>query len=212
MSKDRVQALVEKLTQFWKSGDEIICTRVFRQSSNNCYLCGNTPIEWHHVLLNTISNQTIDVEFSCVINIKKLLERLGSNQKILFFPQYAEEANHLNSQYQGTASVVEFNPNLDVMVRLLSQPKDISYIQVKSILNHTVRFNDKFMSDLFHTALDIYIERKYFIYEQLADHEKTANVEQSIENYFREELERVQTEDGYQAASYGNMGNKDSPF
>jgi hypothetical protein len=213
MSKDRYQTLVEKLTQFWKSGDEIICTRVFRRSSNNCYLCGNTPIEWHHVLLNPISNQTIDVEFSCVIDIKKIMDKLGSNQKILFFPQYADEVKHLNSQYEGTAAIVEFNPNPDIIVRLLSAPKELTYKQVRAILDHTVRFSGDDMTELFHAALDIYTKRNYYIYEMLAEHQKNNNAEQSIENYFREEWERVQTEEGYQAASYnGNIGNEDSPF
>lgn len=74
MAKESNQLHVNKLKQFWKPDDEIICTRIFRESSNTCYLCGNTPIEWHHVLLNTVSNQTIDVEFGCVMNIKKILE------------------------------------------------------------------------------------------------------------------------------------------
>lgn len=213
MSKERNQSLVEKLTQFWKPGDEIICTRVFRRSSNDCYLCGNTPIEWHHVLLNPISNQTIDVEFSCVIYMKKIMEQLGSTQKILFFPQYSEEVKHLNSQYEGTAAIVEFNPNPDIIVRLLSHPEGLNYKQVRTILDHTVRFNDEFMAELFHAALDIYIERRYFIYEQLPESKKNGNIEQSIKNYFREEWERVQSEEEYQTASYnGYISDKDCPF
>jgi len=213
MSKDKYQSLVEKLTQFWKPGDEIICTRVFRRSSNSCYLCGNTPIEWHHVLLNPISNQTIDVEFSCVIDMKKIMEQLGSSQKILFFPQYSEEVKHLNSQYEGTTAIMEFNPNPDIIVRLLSHPKDLNYKQVRAILDHTVRFNDDFMTDLFQAALDIYIERKYFIYEQLPDSQKNGNVEQSIKNYFREEWERIQSEEEYREESYhGHISDEDCPF
>lgn len=75
-----------KFKNFWKPGDQIICTRIFRRSNNECFLCGHTPIEWHHVLLNTISNEIVDVEFSCVIDMKKILEKSGSDQKILFFP------------------------------------------------------------------------------------------------------------------------------
>ncbi len=212
MSKDRYQLLVEKLMQFWRPGDEIICTRVFRRSSNNCYLCGNTPIEWHHVLLNPISNQTIDVEFSCVIDMKKTMEQLGSSQKILFFPQYSEEVKHLNSQHEGTAAIVEFNPNPDIIVRLLSHPEDLHYKQVRAILDHTVRFNDDFMTDLFHAALDIYIERKYFIYEQLPDSQKNGNIELSIKNYFREEWERVQSEEKYREELYHGHISDDDPL
>jgi len=183
-----------QLKKFWRPGDQIICTRIFRRSNNDCYLCGNTPIEWHHVLLNTISNQTIDVEFSCVINIKKILEAWGYDQKILFFEKYAKEADHLNSQYKGTAEVVMFHSIADID-ELLSKPERLSYKQVRAILDHTVKFEDSVRSELFHAALDIYLERKYYIYEGLEDHEKTGNVEADIENYFREEWERVQTEE-----------------
>lgn len=183
-----------QLKKFWRPGDEIICTRIFRRSNNDCYLCGNTPIEWHHVLLNSISNQTIDVEFSCVINIKKILEAWGYDQKILFFEKYTEEANHLNSQYKGTAEAVMFHSIADIN-ELLSKPERLSYKQVRAILDHTVKFEDSVRSELFHAALDIYLERKYYIYEGLEDHEKTWNVEADIENYFHEEWERVQNEE-----------------
>jgi len=213
MKLEQRDNIEERFKKFWKPGDEIICTRVFRCSNNNCYLCGNTPIEWHHVLLNSISNQTIDVEFSCVINMKKILEELGSNQKILFFTKYTEEVNHLNSQYQGTASIIEFSPNPDIIVRMLSRPKELTYKHVMSILDHTVRFNDVFMTELFHAALDIYVERKYYIYEMLDEHQKTDNVEQSIEYYFREEWQRVRSEEGYQSTTYiAHASDEDCPF
>jgi len=204
----------DKLKRFWQFGDEIICTRIFRWSNNNCYLCGHTPIEWHHVLLNTVSNQTIDVEFSCVINMKKILEELGSDQKILFFAKYTEEMNHLNSQYQGTASILEFNNNTEIIIRLLSNPNDLSYKQVRSILDYTVKFSDGDEAELFHAALDIYTERKYYVYEMLDEDKKTNNVEQSIENYLREEWERVRYDtQEYQLASYNaHVGDKDCPF
>lgn len=208
------QKLETKLRNFWRPGDEIICTRIFRWSNNDCYLCGHTPIEWHHVLLNSISNETIDVEFSCVINMKKILEKLGSDQKILFFPKYAEEVNHLNCQYQGTAAILEFNSNTEVIIWLLSHPKDLSYKQVKSILDYTVKFREGIEAELFHAAIDIYIDRKYYIYEALDDHAKTDNVEESIENYFREEWERDQyDEEEYQLASYNvHIDDEDCPF
>jgi hypothetical protein len=214
MMEDRKQLLVDKFKIFWKPGDEIICTRIFRWSNNNCYLCGHTPIEWHHVLLNTVSNQTIDVEFSCVINIKKILEELGSDQKILFFHKYTEEVNHLNSKYQGTAAMIAFNSNTEVIIGLLSNPNDLSYKQVRSILDYTVKFSEGNEAELFHAALDIYTNRKYYIYEMLDDHEKTNNVEQSIENYFREEWDRVRNnETEYQSASYNvHINDRDCPF
>lgn len=214
MIKDGRQLLIDKLKKFWRPGDEIICTRIFRLSDNSCYLCGHTPIEWHHVLLNSISNQTIDVEFSCVISMKKILEELGSDQKILFFPKYTEEVEHLNSQYQGTAAILEFNSDTEAITRLLSNTQDLSYKQVKLILDHTVKFREGVEAELFHTALDIYTDRKYYIYEMLDEHEKTNNVEQSIENYFREEWKRVQGDEAeYQLASYnGHINDEDCPF
>jgi len=213
MTIEQKDYIEERFKKFWKPGDEIICTRVFRRSSNNCYLCGNTPIEWHHVLLNTVTNQTIDVEFSCVINIKKIMGKLNSNQKILFFPQYYEEIEHLNSQHPGTAAIVQFSFNPDVMAQLLSKPKDLSYVQVKSILNHTVKYNDEFMTDIFHAALDIYVERKYYIYDYLDENEKTGNVEQSIKNHLRDEWKNDRSEDDYQSLLYNRRTNEDDcPF
>lgn len=203
----------EKMRRFWRPGDEIICTRVFRRSSNSCYLCGNTPIEWHHVLLNPISNQTIDVELSCVIEMKKIFEKMGSDQRILFFPQYEEEVNHINSLHKGTAAVIEFNPNPDVIVGLLSKPKNLTYKQVRPILDHTFKFNDEFMTELFHAALDIYVDRKYYIYDALEEHEKTDNVEQSIKEHLREEWELIKSEVKYKSASYiTRADDEDLPF
>lgn len=186
--------LENRLKMFWRPGDEIICTRIFRRSNNECYLCGNTPLEWHHVLLNSISNQTIDVELSCVINIKKILEAWGYNQKILYFEKYAKEAEHLNSQYKGTAEVVIFHSIADIE-KLLSKSELLSYKQVRAILEYTNKYEDNIRSELFHAALDIYLDRKYYIYEGLENHQKTENIEADIENEIREEWERVKTEE-----------------
>jgi len=195
MNSDNYTKLLHRMKKFWRPGDEIICTRIFRWSNNNCYLCDHTPIDWHHVLLNTISDETIDVELSCVIKMKKIIENLGSDQKILFFPKYAKEANHLNSQYVGTASILEFSANAQAIALMLSKPKDLNYQQIRLILDYTSKYERGLEFDLFSIALDIYIERKYFIYDGLEDHQKTGNVESAITNYFHEEWERVQTEE-----------------
>lgn len=203
MTSDNYAKLICGMKQFWRPGDEIICTRIFRRSNNACYLCGHSPIEWHHVLLNSISNETIDVEFSCVINMKRIFEEWGPDQKILFFKKYTEEANHLNSQYEGTAEILEFNSNADVMIQLLSKPNDLSYKQIKSIMDHTIKFKEGIEMELFQVALDIYVDRKYYIYESLDDYEKTDNVELSIANHFQQEWENFKAdEDEYQEALY----------
>jgi len=201
METEHLQKYESKFRKFWKPGDEIICTRIFRRSHNECYLCGNSPIEWHHVLLNSISHQTIDVETSCVINIKKILESGGYDQKILFFEKYAEEADCLNNQYRGTAEIVMFH-SIEDIVKLLSQPERLSYKQVRAILEHTVKSVDSVSLELFHIALDIYLERKYYIYEDLKNHLRTGNVEAAIEDEIREEWERAKTEEAlYQGKS-----------
>ncbi len=203
----------EKLQQFWRAGDEIICTRIFRRSDNECYLCGNTPINWHHVLLNTVSNQIIDVELSCVIEMKKILEKLESDQNILFFPQYTDAVNRLNALYAGTASFVEFNANPDVMLRLLSHPEDLCYRQIRPILDHTCKFNHELMTEIFHAAFDIYVDRKYYIYDYLEEHEKKGSPEQSIANYLQKEWEREMYGEDYNANDYkSNIKDGDLPF
>lgn len=200
--------LLGKLQRFWQPGDEMICTRIFRRSSNECYLCGNTPIEWHHVLLNSISNQTIDVEFSCVIELKKMLEVSGSDQKILFFKKYAEEADHLNSLYEGTATILEFNSNTDVIIQLMSKPEDLTYKQIRAIMDHTIKFKEGVEAELFEAALDIYGNRKYYLYEAMEKHEKTDDVEKSIANFIQQEWEDFQASEGeynnqvYESMSY----------
>lgn len=202
MEIKNLHGLETRLKNFWRSGDEIICTRIFRRSNNECYLCGHTPIEWHHVLLNSISNEIIDVEFSCVINMKKILEEWGSDQKILFFPKYAEEANHINSEYAGTAAILEFNSNTEVIIQLMSNPEKLSYKQIKSILDYTTKFKDGAEAELFHKAIDIYAARRYYIYEMLDDYEKIGTVEQSIENYFRKEWDEQCQDAEYRQEMY----------
>lgn len=192
-----------KFKNFWKPGDQIICTRIFRRSNNECFLCGHTPIEWHHVLLNTISNEIVDVEFSCVIDMKKILEKSGSDQKILFFPKYIEDATHLNSQYAGTAAILEFNANTQVVAQMLSKPQDLNHQQVKLILDYTSKFEKGSEYDLFSKALDIYINRRYFIYDSLEDHQKAGNVEETVEIHIRKEWDQVQNdEEEYQKNRY----------
>lgn len=210
MKTEDCKKLETQLKKFWRPGDEIICTRIFRRSNNKCYLCGNTPIEWHHVLLNSISNQTIDVEFSCVINMKKILEESGSDQKILFFPKHSAEAIHINKLYHGTADILEFNNNIDVIIKMLSRPQDLSYRQVKAIIDHTGKFPDGLERELFRLAVEIYAERRYFIYDGLAEHEKSGNVERSIADYFQREWEDVQAaEEEYQRARYNTCTSDD---
>jgi hypothetical protein len=195
-----------QLKKFWRPGDEIICTRIFRHSNNKCYLCGNTPLEWHHVLLNSISNETIDVEFSCVISMKKLMEEWGSDQKILFFKKYTEEAAHLNSQYAGTAEILEFNNNADVLIHLLMKPEELSYKQIKAIMDYTIKFKAGVEAELYTIAFSIYCERKYYIYEFLDETERTSNVEKSIANYIQKEWEDFQaSEDEYSRQIYESI-------
>lgn len=208
MKMNDKQKFETHLKKFWRPGDEIICTRIFRRSDNVCYLCGHSPIEWHHVLLNSISNQIIDVEFSCVINMKKILEEWGSDQKILFFKKYTEEAEHLNLNYEGTAEILEFNSNTDVIIRLLSKPYELSYKQVKSIMDHTIKFKDGVEKELFYLAFDIYAERKYYIYDSLDERERTRNVEKSIENSIQQDWEDfLASEDEYNRQIYESMSS-----
>jgi hypothetical protein len=214
MTLDNNKVFKDRLKLFWRPGDEIICTRVFRHSDNKCYFCKKTPIEWHHVLLNSISNQTIDVDLLCVIQMKNILEELGSNQKILFFPKYNEEVSHLNSFGEKIAAIIEFSPNTDVVIQMLATPNILSYKQIRSILDYTVKFSEGIEAELFHKALEIYLNRKYYIYENLDERDKTDNVERSIEDYYREEWERVKSEDyEYQDASYiAKIKDDDCPF
>lgn len=198
----------DKLQRFWRSGDEIICTRIFRRSNNECYLCGNAPIEWHHVLLNSISNQSIDVELACVIKIKKILEERGSDQRILFFKKYEAEVAHINSLHAGTASILEFNSNTEVLIQLLSKPSELSYKQVRAIIDHTIKFKEGVEMKLFFAAVNLYVDRKYYIYEGLKNHEKTDDVGKSIKMAIHRDWEDFQAqEDEYARQIYESMSS-----
>jgi hypothetical protein len=142
--------------------------------------------------------------------MKKMMEKMGSDQKIIFSPKYAEEANHLNSQYAGTASLLEFNANTQVVSQMLLKPQELNYQQIKLILDYTSKFEKGREYDLFSKALDIYIDRKYYIYDGLEAHQKTGNIESIITNYFLKEWERVQTEEAeYQEALYDSSYDPD---
>jgi hypothetical protein len=160
------------------------------------------------IITPTTSNETIDVEFGCVINIKKILEEWGSDNKILYFRQYQEEAKHVNSQYEGTTEILNFNSNPQVIARLLANPNDLDYKTVKSIINHTIKFKGGIEAELFDAAMHIYGEKKYYIYDCLEDHEKTDNVELSIKNHLREEYEEFKAnEDEYSRQIYDSMSS-----
>lgn len=192
------QKSIDKIKNFWRPVDELICTRIFRKSNNDCYLCGSTPMNRHHVLLNTISNVTIDVDLKCIIRLKKIMEHLGSNKKIYFFNKYREDAELINSKYFDTAEIVQFVPSPIVIEELLSRPNEIKYDKLKSILDFTSKFDDGRENELFHEALDIYVERKYYLYEGIKEFEKGDDVEKIIENYLREEAIDFQERDDYE--------------
>lgn len=189
---------IDKIKNFWRPVDELICTRIFRKSNNECYLCGSTPMNRHYVILNTISNVTIDVDFKCIIRLKKIMEHLGSNKKIYFFNKYREEADHINGKYFGTAEMVQFVPNLIVIEELLSRPNEIKYDKIKSILDFTSKFDDGRENELFHKALDIYVERKYYLYEGIKEFEEGDDVERIIKNYLVEETMDFLKKDDFQ--------------
>ena len=133
---------------------------------------------------------------------------MGSDQKILFLKKYAEEAKHLNGQHEGTAEILEFNSNTDVIIQLLSKPNDLSYKQIKSIMDYTHKFKEGVETELFQVALDIYVHRKYYVYESLGEHEKTDNVELSIANHFQQEWESFKAdEDEYYRQIYESMSS-----
>ncbi|MCE5266074.1 MAG: hypothetical protein LLG97_21395 [Deltaproteobacteria bacterium] len=188
-----------KIQEFWRPGDEIICTRIFRRSDNRCYLCGNTPIEWHHVFSNTISNQTVDIERACLAEMLKQLNELGFRQKILFFKKYAAEAEQLNRLQGDTAGILEFNTNTEVIKQMLATPQALTYKQVRAIIDHTIRFREGVETKLFATAIDLYADRKYYLYEGLREDEKTDNVEQSIKMAIQRDWEEFQAQEEEQA-------------
>lgn len=179
----------EKVRQFCRPTDELICIRIFKRSDNICCLCCVTPLNWHHVLLNTATNECIDLDLPCVVAFKKIMESLGSRKKIIFFPRYKKEVEYINTINTGTADLLEFSASLTVMKMLLARPGEINYKTLKAILSHTHKFISGEENELFHRALDIYVDREYYIYDSLNDKQEGDDVEKRIEEYMRMEAE-----------------------
>ena len=52
MAKDYWKNVMENMKDFWKKGDQIVCTNIFKKPDSHCELCGHNPITLNHVLLN----------------------------------------------------------------------------------------------------------------------------------------------------------------
>lgn len=181
----------ERINQFCRPGDEIICIRIFSQSVNSCFFCGRSPLETNYVLVNTATNQSIDTDELCVAGLRKILLKMGSDQKILFFPKYKNEVNFINSKHEGTADLLEFSTSKKIIKLLLLRPNELDYRMLKHILDHTCKFTIGEEKDLFHTALDLYCERKYYLCEMLGI-DDNSDLEMKIGEYLRLEDEKLE--------------------
>jgi len=200
MAKDYWKIIVGKLKDFWKQGDQIVCTKVFKKPNSECELCGHIPITWNHVLLNDRTKAILIVGSECVVNFKKVIEKLGSKDKVLYFEKYKKAANLLNSRHEGTAEIIQF-PKREIMMQLYMNPEKFDYKKIKSIMDYTSRSDKKEDEALFHKAQDIWLERKYYIYESYGLHEEGDNAEEVIRKYIEDlEEEAVgEIEESYRA-------------
>jgi len=187
MAKDYWKIIIGKLRDFWKQGDQIVCTKVFKKPNSECELCGHTPITWNHVLLNERTKAILIVGSECVVNFKKVIEKLGSEDKVLYFEKYKNAANLLNSRHKGTAEIIQF-PKREIMMQLYMNPEKFDYKKIKSIMDYTSEYEKEEDKELFDIALQIWVERKYYIYENLEHHGKGDNAEEIIRKYI-EDLE-----------------------
>lgn len=200
MAKDYWKIIAGKLKDFWKQGDEIVCTKVFKKPDSECELCGHTPITWNHILLNDRTKAILTVGSECVVNFKKVIEKLGSKDKVLYFEKYKKAANLLNSRHKGTAEIIQF-PATELMMQLYMNPEKFDYKKIKSIMDYTCQSAKKEDTELFDRAFHIWGERKYYIYEGLAPHGKGDNAEEIIRKYIEDlEAEAVsEIEESYRA-------------
>ena len=169
MAKDYWKIIVGKLKDFWKQGDQIVCTKVFKKPNSECELCGHTPITWNHVLLNERTKAILTVGSECVVNFKKVIEKLGSKDKVLYFEKYKKAADLLNSSYKGTAEIIQF-PKREIMMQLYMNPEKFDYKKIKSIMDYTSVSDKKEDEELFERAFDIWLDREYYVYENLEPH------------------------------------------
>lgn len=200
MAKEYWKTIEEKSKEFWGKGDSILCTRVFRAPDSVCQLCGYKPIRWNHVLLNERTKEILKVGSLCVVNFRKVLEKLGSKEKLLYFEKYKKAAELLNSKYEGTAQIIPF-PTSQLMEQLSKNPDKFDYKKIKSILDYTSGSDRKEDSELFGVALDIWIDRSYWVYEGL-EHPEGGDSEEEIRRKIKDNIEwetKMELEDFYDA-------------
>ena len=205
MAKDYYKTIEKKLKEFWKKGDQILGTNVFRAPNSICQLCGHTPITWNHVLLNERTNEILKVGSNCVINFRKVLEKLGSKEKILYFEKHKKAVELLNTKYEGTAKIIPF-PAKQLMEQFSKKSEQFDYKKIKSILDYTLSSETEEDLKVFEAALDIWVERSYYIFEGL-EHSGRTYSEEEIRGKIKDEIEWWKTE-----KELANFNNADDVY
>jgi len=112
----------------------------------------------------------------CVINFKQVTDETEQNIKILFFERDQKAVDFLNREHPGTAEIIPLVSDLESIRRVLSTPDNIDYKTLLSILDYTSQFESGEEYNLFHEALDIYIDREFG--DNFLDHSESIELEE----------------------------------
>jgi len=165
MSTEYWKILEKRLKEFWKPGQEVICIRVFKKEDSQCELCDYQPITWNFVLINIQTTNALRVGSRCVKNFRKVIDGLDSEAKFLLFDKYHKSIDDDIKTQSNATNIINIDETVLVIDKLLSENKHLSYKALKPILQFSSEMKSDYGDKLFHKALDIFIENKYFLIE-----------------------------------------------
>lgn len=166
------QTLEQRLTEFWKPGQEIVCLRIFRAENSQCELCDKQPITWNHVLINRQTGESMKVGSHCVNNFQKVIDKLDADANILFLDKHRPLAGENNNGY--SRNVINFDETVAVLAKILDK-KDLKYKTVESILKFASDCKSESGNYLFQKAIEIYADNYYYLIDSSGLTEKEYN-------------------------------------
>lgn len=112
-----------------------------------------------------------------------------TENNILYFENYKKASTCSGTADRGPADVIAFDFHTKRIKNVLSDSANIDYMTVKSIMDHTVNFESGIEDELFHKALDIYVDRMYYLYDPLDEETEGDTTEVTAEDYRRHQME-----------------------
>ena len=128
-------------------------------------MCDYHPITWNHVLINLQTTEAMNVGSLCVNNFKTVIDKLNSKDKFLLFEKYHRSVNYNDKKHSSTEKIINYNETLAILDKFLSNNKDLKYKTLEPILKFTSKLTSDYGKNLFQKALDIFVDKKYYLIE-----------------------------------------------